>query len=298
MNNSYLKNCICCPRECGADRINSHGFCGANDKIRVARAALHFGEEPCVSGKSGSGTVFFSGCSLKCVFCQNFDISSGNFGRDISRKRLKEIFFELKEKGAHNINLVNPTHYIYQIVDVLSGIKPKLGIPVVYNTSGYEKVESLKLLENLVDVYLPDFKYMSGDLSKKYSDADNYSAFAKKAIKEMRRQTGKIRIDEKGIIQKGTIVRHMVLPGCRKDSAEIIHWLGNNFSQSEILVSVMSQYTPCFKSENFKEINRKITTFEYNFVINEVNKAGFNGFMQEKQSATLKYTPKFDLTGV
>lgn len=286
--------CNLCPRMCGIDRSKSTGFCGQGEKIKIARAALHFGEEPVISGKEGSGTVFFSGCSLKCCFCQNYPISSEGFGKEISAERLSEIFIELQGRGANNINLVSPTHFVPQIISALD--KVSLNIPVVYNTSGYERVETLRMLEGYVDVYLTDFKYKGGEIAEKYSKAPDYYEYAMTALREMYRQTGKYIIKD-GKMEKGIIIRHLVLPGCRKDSMEIFRDISERIPPEDVLISLMSQYTPCYKAINYPEINRRITTFEYKKVVEEAEKLGFDGFMQERTSATLDMTPDFDLTG-
>ena len=223
--------CNLCPRECNADRgLGKMGFCKVPNQIKVARAALHFWEEPCISGEEGSGTVFFSGCNLRCVYCQNKKIAEGVYGREITVDRLAAIFMELQDKGANNINLVTPSHYVPQIIEALSRAKDRgLKLPIVYNSSAYEKVEILRLLEGYVDVYLPDFKYMNKELSKKYSAAENYSELAKQTINEMVRQVGTPKFDERGILQKGVVVRHLVLPGCEWDSKQIIQYLHSTY---------------------------------------------------------------------
>lgn len=295
-----LKSCTLCPRECRVNRYENQGYCLANDKIRVARADLHFWEEPPISGDKGSGTVFFSGCNLRCVFCQNYDISRENFGKEISARRLAEIFIELQEKGANNINLVTPTHFINGIVKALN-LSHEMGLklPVVYNTSSYEKVESLKKLNGLVDIYLPDFKYMSSELSKKYSNAENYSEIAKKAIDEMVRQTKEPAFDETtGLMTKGVIVRHLVLPGCTEDSKKIIKYLYDTYGDN-IFISIMRQYTPFGELEKYPEINRKITDKEYDEVVDYAVDLGVeNGFIQEEEAASESFIPKFNLKGV
>ncbi|MGN0597585.1 MAG: radical SAM protein [Ruminiclostridium sp.] len=293
-----IKNCTVCPRECHADRTKTAGFCGGGDKPKLAKAMLHFGEEPCISGERGSGAVFFSGCSLKCCFCQNYPISNEGFGREITIDRLSEIFLELQQQGANNINLVNPTHQLMFIIPALERVKDKLKIPVVFNSGGYEKAETLKKLDGLIDIYLPDFKYMSSELSLKYSAAKNYSDCAKGAITEMYRQTGKALLDEKGIMQRGLIIRHLILPKCYRDSIEIMEWIAANLPVDDIFVSVMRQYTPCYGAVKFPEINRRLTTFEYEKVIDECVELGIRGFSQEKTSSTLEMTPDFDLSGV
>lgn len=284
--------CEICPRMCGVDRRVQKGFCRQSERIKIARADLHFWEEPPISGTKGSGTVFFTGCSLGCCFCQNYEISALNKGQEISEKRLGEIFLSLRDKGAHNINLVNPTHFAPQIAKVLDKVKDRLGIPVVYNSGGYERAETLRLLDGYIDVYLPDIKFFSPKLSKKYCHAENYFEFAFAAVKEMFRQTGKP-VFEDGLIKKGTVVRHLVMPSCRRDSFEIIDRLGSEFSKDDILLSLMSQYVPEYKAESFPEINRRLTTFEYNSVLKYAEKYGFDGFSQEKSSAAEDFIPEF-----
>lgn len=288
--------CNLCPRKCNIDRSLSRGFCSESDTLKIARAALHFGEEPVISGSGGSGTVFFSGCSLRCCFCQNHPISSGNFGKEITTDRLADIFMELQEQGAHNINLVSPTHFVPHIRRALDAVRHKLQIPVVYNTGGYETAETLQTLAGYVDVYLTDVKYKSSALSKKYSGAEDYYTFALPALLEMYRQTGSYVLKD-GLLQKGIILRHLILPGGRHDSMDIFRDLSQKIPARDVLVSLMSQYTPCHKAARFPELNRRITSFEYNTVLNTVIDLGFEGFMQERTSATLEQTPDFDLTG-
>jgi len=289
-----MKYCSICPRECNADRENGRlGFCLCDDKIRVAKVMLHHWEEPVISGKNGSGAIFFSGCPLKCVFCQNQGISQRTKGKSVSENELSDIMLDLQEKGAHNINLVTPTHFVPQIIKSLDIAKPKLKIPVVYNTSGYEKVETLRMLDGYVDIYLPDFKYYSSELSSKYSKAPDYFEVASKALLEMHRQVGKVVLDENGIMQKGMIVRHLVLPSCRKDSIKVLEELAKLLPVTDIKLSLMSQYTPEFAPIEYPELSRRITTFEYNSVLDKALELGFDGFFQEKTSATKKYTPEF-----
>ncbi|MCI5579003.1 MAG: radical SAM protein [Oscillospiraceae bacterium] len=293
--------CELCPRMCGVDRAQKRGFCGMGDKITAAKAMLHFWEEPCVSGERGSGAVFFSGCVMKCVFCQNYDISSENVGREISEERLAEIFLELQDKGAQNINLVNPTHFVPQIINSIEIAKKQgLRLPIVYNSGGYERVETLRMLDGIVSVYLPDVKYYSEELSKTLSAAPNYFDTAMNSVAEMVRQTGKPSFDENGAIKSGVIVRHLVLPNHYKDSVEIIKKLGERFG-GEILFSLMSQYTPFGKVKTdprFAKMNRRLTTFEYQKALDAVYEAALEGFMQEKSSANEEYTPKFDFEGL
>lgn len=291
-------SCTLCPRQCGADRYSGTGFCGEKAVIRVAKAYLHMWEEPCISGTCGSGTVFFSGCCLKCRFCQNYKISCDGYGKEITLTRLSEIFLELQEKGAHNINLVSPTQFVPQIVEALELCGKKLNIPIVYNTGGYECIETLRMLEGYVDIYLPDFKYYDNELAKRYSSAENYFETVTEALKEMHRQVGKYRLDKSGIMQKGMIIRHLVLPTHRHDSVKVLEWIAENLPKDEILISLMSQYTPFYKSNEFKELSRKISTFEYNYVLDKADELGFCGFMQEKSSAKEEYTPDFDFEGI
>lgn len=295
----WMNRCTLCPRRCGADRTVSVGRCGVGEQVRLARAALHFWEEPCVSGEEGSGTVFFSGCSLGCVFCQNYQISAGHFGRDIPVERLAEIFLELQEQKANNINLVTGGHYIPQIVRALDLVRGKLHIPVVYNSSGYETVEALRMLKGYVDVYLPDLKYRSPERGARYSHAPDYFAVASKAILEMFDQVGPVRFDGRGMIQRGLIVRHMVMPNGVEDSMDILTWIAGNLPLDDILVSVMSQYTPFYRSGEYPEINRRLTAQEYDRVLDWLDCMGIeNGFVQELSSAKEEYTPDFSLQGV
>lgn len=286
--------CNTCPRKCNIDREKALGFCKSPSAFRVARAALHYWEEPCISGKNGSGTVFFSGCNLKCVFCQNKEISHMNKGVEISDEKLVSIFENLIDQGANNINLVNPTHYAERLADVLS--KWKSPVPIVYNSSGYESVEALKKLDGLIDIYLPDFKYSRSDKALKYSKAEDYSEVAKLALAEMKKQCPSYEF-ENGIMKKGIIIRHLILPSNTNSSIEIIDYLSENYKNSYI--SLMAQYTPCGKLEEYKEINRKITQREYDKVVDYALDLGFkNIFIQELSSATEDFIPPFDFTGV
>lgn len=289
-------NCNICPRKCGADRSKGVGICGVGEAFKVARAGIHLWEEPPISGTKGSGTVFFSGCNLKCVYCQNYEISHNAYGKEITDERLMEIFDELIEKGAHNINLVNPAHYAVRLADVLE--KYKSPVPVVYNSSGYESVEALKRLEGLVDVYLPDFKYIDSERSRKYSKASDYPEVVIKAIREMKRQQGEDIFDEKGIMQKGVIIRHLVLPKNTNQSLKIISEIKESFTEDTFL-SLMAQYTPCGKVGDFPELQRKITKREYEKVVFFAEEQGFkNLFLQELTSSDKDFIPPFDLTGV
>lgn len=287
--------CNQCPRKCNIDRDSKTGICGVNSEYKIARAALHYWEEPCISGEKGSGTVFFSGCSLKCVFCQNSVISDGCFGKEISEERLIEIFKELEDSGADNINLVSPTQYALQLADTLSKYKP--GIPVVYNTGGYDCVESLKALDGLIDIYLTDMKYVSPSVSKKYSRAENYFEVCSKAVLEMRRQQPED-IFENGLMKKGMIIRHLVLPGNISQGMKMLDWVDENLS-NQTIISLMGQYMPCAKAADYPTINRKISKREYDTVILHAEKLGFeNVYIQELDSSSQEYIPDFDLTGV
>ena len=264
-------HCTLCPRQCGADRTQDQGFCGGGPKAKIARAALHFWEEPCISGEEGSGTVFFSGCPLQCCFCQNHKISNGNFGREVSTARLGEIFLELQAQGANNINLVTAGHYAPQVIEALGLVKGRLHIPVVYNSSGYEEMSTLRLLEGYVDIYLPDLKYMDNQRAQRYSGAANYVEKATAAILEMYRQAGPAVFDEAGHMKKGMIVRHMVLPGGIKDACAVLEWLKENLPLDNVWVSVMSQYTPFYKSGEYPEIHRRLNQKEYNAVLDALD---------------------------
>ena len=260
---------------------------------------LHHWEEPPISGTKGSGTVFFSGCPLRCVFCQNSVLSRENFGSEVSPERLAEILFELKDKGVHNINLVTPTHYSAALIPILRRVKTALGLPIVYNCGGYESVNTLRALEGLVDIYLPDFKYASPSLAEKYSSAPDYPAVARAALAEMHRQCGEAVFDEDGLMKRGIIVRHLVLPGCYRDSLEVLRMIANTVPISDIKISLMRQFTPDFVDKSaHPELCRRLTTFEYQKVIDEAARLGFDGYIQDADSASAKYTPDFDLTGV
>ncbi|MGN0524425.1 radical SAM protein [Eubacterium sp.] len=287
--------CNQCPRRCNVDRENALGYCRAPNAYKLARASLHFWEEPCISGKSGSGAVFFSGCNLGCVFCQNYDISHKCKGVEVSEERLIRIFERLVDEGANNINLVNPTHYAVQLAHTLKKYKPP--VPVVYNTSGYDSVDTLKLLDGLVDIYLPDFKYMRNDKALRYSRAEDYPQFAMPALTEMKRQVGNDVFDENGIMKRGMIIRHLVLPGNTNSAIQALDYLAENFADTYI--SVMAQYVPCTDLSEYKEINRKITKREYDKVVNHILELGLEKvFLQKLESATEDYIPDFDLSGV
>lgn len=286
--------CSSCPRKCNVDRDIALGFCKSPGAFRVARAALHFWEEPCISGKGGSGTVFFSGCNLKCVYCQNYEISRDNKGFEISDGKLLDIFDNLISQGAENINLVNPTHYAERLAALLKAHKPP--VPIVYNTSGYESAQTLKKLEGLVDIYLTDFKYSRPEKAARYSAAEDYPEVVKAALSEMNRQ---IPTDEfeNGIMKKGIIIRHLVLPANTNSSLEILDYLKENYKNRYI--SLMAQYTPCGELEKYSEINRKITAREYEKVCSYAEKLGFeNVFLQKLSSADKNFIPPFDFSGI
>ena len=289
------RSCTECPRLCGADRAaGGRGVCGMPSELTVSRIALHPWEEPPISGTRGSGTVFFAGCNLRCVFCQNRTISREGVGSVISEDDLITRMLTLQEEGAHNINLVTPTHYTTALVRLLTKIKPRLHIPVVWNSGGYESVESLRMLEGLVDVYLPDFKYMSPDLAAAYSAAPDYPAVATEAVKEMYRQTGSITFDGDGIASKGVIIRHLVLPGCRADSMAVLRHLADILPVEDIRVSVMRQYTPDFAMDcPHKNLHRRLTAFEYDSVLAVADELGIVGYSQGKDAADKAFTPEF-----
>lgn len=297
-----MRDCTLCPRECHADRTaGQSGFCGQSDQIMAARAALHFWEEPCLSGTNGSGTVFFSGCNLRCIYCQNHAIAQGQTGKQISIERLSEIFLELQDKKAHNINLVTPTHFVPQIIKALQNAKDNgLTIPVVYNTSGYEKVDTLKRLEGLIDIYLPDLKYHDTAFSTRYSKAPDYFAKAAAAIDEMLRQTGlPVFTDgEDSLMLKGVIVRHLLLPGCESDSRYLLRFLHQTY-KNDIYVSIMNQYTPMPQATSVPALNRRISSEEYERIVDYAIRIGIeNGFIQEGDTASESFIPAFDCEGI
>ena len=300
---SIPSSCTLCPRRCGADRAAGRtGFCGAGSTLKAARAALHYWEEPCISGTRGSGTVFFSGCTLKCCFCQNYPISAEGLGKEISVEHLAEIFLNLQEQGANNINLVTPDHYIPQIISAIDMARSRnFKLPFVYNCSGYETAEMIQLLDGYIDVYLPDFKFMSPDLSAKYSNAPDYPEHAKASISEMVRQCGgdQTCFDDDGIMQRGVIVRHLQLPDHLDDSKSIITYLYNTYKDS-IYISIMNQYTPMPGIENrFPELGRTITPSEYDELVDYAIDIGVeNGFIQEGETAKESFIPAFDNEGV
>jgi putative pyruvate formate lyase activating enzyme len=289
-----------CPRSCGVNRnIGEKGYCGETDKIRIARAALHFWEEPCISGDTGSGTVFFTGCNLGCVYCQNYDIAHEGRGKEVTIERLSEIYLELEDKGAANINLVTPTHFSPQIRQAIILSKSKgLNIPIVYNTSSYETVESLRDLAGVVDIYLSDFKYFDGLLAKKYSNAPDYPEIASKAFDEMISQQPELVFDDNGILLSGVIARHLVLPGQQEDSKKILEYLYLRYGDS-ILISIMNQFTPSAPLISWPEINRVLDDEEYQQVIDYALELGIsNGYIQEGETAKDSFIPPFDNEGV
>ena len=290
-----LKNCKLCPRNCGVNRTENFGFCGATEKVRVALVSLHKWEEPCLIGKNGAGTIFFSHCNLKCVYCQNFKISSENFGKEISIERLTNIFLEQQTRGANNIELVTPTHYIPQIYVALDAAKScNLKIPVVYNTNAYEKISTLELLKNRVDIFLPDLKYFDDDAAKTFSNAPNYFEVATAAIQKMFELVGECKFDAAGNLTRGVIVRHLILPNYRRDSMKILDWLYKTFGD-KIFISLMNQYTPLFHAADFKKINRRLTTFEYDSVVNYAADIGIkNCYIQIGKTADEKFVPNFN----
>lgn len=299
-NMNKYENCLLCPRKCGINRSTRQtGVCGVSSEIKVARAALHYWEEPCISGKKGSGAVFFSGCSLHCVFCQNREISDGKAGKVISKERLSDIFMELADKGANNINLVTPGQYIPDIVWAVNDAKSRgMKLPIIYNTSGYENVTDLKLLEGIVDVYLPDFKYMDSTLSARYSRAKDYPSVAKKALSEMVRQQPDVVIDDAtGLIQKGVIVRQLLLPGHVNDAKAVLKYLYDTY-HDHVYISMMSQFTP-IALKDYPEINRTVTRREYERLVDYALEIGItNAFIQEGDVAKDSFIPAFDCEGV
>ena len=297
---SFMKECRVCPRNCSADRLSDQkGFCRAGAEIILARAALHMWEEPCISGKEGSGAVFFSGCSLGCKFCQNGQISRGQTGKKVTADRLADIFLELQQQKANNINLVTAGHFLPQVAEAIEKSRNRgLQIPVVYNSSGYEKSEMLKLLEGLVDIYLPDFKYMDPELAEKYSYARDYPEVAREALKEMVRQTGTPEFDRRGIMKKGVIVRHLLLPGHVKDSRRVLEYLLSTYGKG-IYISLMNQYTPMPAMKDDPRLSRKVTDREYQRLIDYGIQLGLeNGFIQEGETAKESFIPEFNGEGI
>lgn len=287
------KYCTLCPRKCNIDRKTARGVCGAPDEIIISKVMLHKWEEPCISGKNGSGAIFFSGCPLKCVYCQNKKISHSCVGNSISTEELAGIMLDLQSKGAHNINLVTPTHYVDKIADALCSIKSELKIPVVYNTSGYESTDSLSKIADHVSVFLTDIKYFSSESSQKYSRASDYYQVAKEAFGAMLKIAGAPIYNADGMMTRGVILRHLVLPSLRRDSIAIFEDIAKDFDTSSFVLSLMSQYTHDFCDDSFPELKRRLTTFEYNSVLSRVCELGYSGYMQDFSSSTASYTPDF-----
>ena len=292
------KTCNICPRRCSVDRsLGEIGYCGCPSDAVVSHVSRHFYEEPPISGVRGSGTVFFGGCNLKCVFCQNRDISRSVEGKHFCADSLSELFLRIEDSGVHNINLVTPTPYVHIIAKALERVKHRLSIPIVYNTSSYESVESVDMLSALVDIYLPDVKYFSDELSVRYSKAPNYSAVAFAALERMLTQQPEFVLDGEGILKNGVIVRHLCLPSASRDSVDLLNELSGYLDKYDFRLSLMSQYTPdflCELSESYKEINRRVTSLEYNRVLNAAKSLGFDGYFQGREAASTKYTPEFD----
>lgn len=292
-----LKKCEICPHKCKIDRTkNQVGRCKSKDTVKVALFSIHKFEEPCISGKNGSGTVFFSNCNLSCDFCQNYEISQQGNGKEISIERLSEIFIEQQEKGANNINLVSPTSYAVQIIEAIKIAKSKgLKIPIIYNTNGYENIETIKMLNGYIDIYLPDLKYAENELAKKYSKIENYFEIATEAIKEMNKQVGRNEYDENGIIKKGIIIRHLILPNHTENTKKVLKWVSENMPR-DITISIMAQYFSTYKAKNIKDINRKITKYEYKKIENYLYSLDLqNGYIQEIGKNEEEYVPKWEI---
>lgn len=290
-----MRKCNLCPRHCNIDRENSKGFCGLNNYVKVALVRPHFDEEPIISGEKGSGTIFFSGCNLKCVYCQNYDISHNNFGKEVSDARLAEIFKELEQSGVHNINLVSPTPYVDNIINALKIYTPK--IPIVYNTHGYDDVETIEKLKPYIDIYLTDFKYGEDELGQKYSKVNDYLEKTLLAIKKMK-SNQPFDVIENGLMKKGVIIRHLVLPNHTDNSIKVLDLIKQNFGQ-DVILSIMAQYTPCGEAKNIDKLNRIITKLEYKRVVSYLHANGFeNGYVQELDSSGSDKIPHFNLQGV
>lgn len=295
MKLELLEKCTICPHNCGINRTNNQiGRCKSKDTVKIALYSIHNFEEPCISGKKGSGTVFFSNCNMNCVFCQNYEISQQGKGKEITIEELAEIFIKQQEKDVENINLVTPTSYVPQIIESIKIARNKgLKLPIVYNTNGYEKVETLKMLEGYVDIYLPDFKYSDNELAKRLSKVDNYFEIATQALTEMYKQTGKAVFDDRGIMQKGMIIRHLVLPNHILNSRRVLKWINENMH--DVYVSVMAQYFPTYKAKNIEDINRKLTKEEYEQIENYLYRLDLeNGYIQELGEHEEEYVPKWD----
>lgn len=290
-----VKSCENCPRKCGRLRSSGDGYCKVGKEIVVALASVHHGEEPIISGTRGSGTIFFSGCNMRCVFCQNYAISHHNWGKHINSKRLSEIFRELEDKGVHNINLVSPSIYVDQIIEALNLYRPH--VPIVYNTNGYDSVESIKKLKDYVDIFLTDMKYFDDNLAREYSDTDDYFEVCSKAILQMRNNIQNDIIED-GVMKKGVIVRHLVLPNHTDDSIKVLDWIKTNLGTNTI-VSIMGQYTPLFDAKKYEKLNRKLKPIEYKRVLTHFVSLGFcDGFMQSLDSSGTENIPHFDGSGV
>lgn len=292
-------HCTLCPRGCGADRTQTAGLCGGGAQVRVARAAPHAWEEPCLSGTRGSGTVFFSGCPLQCCYCQNYTVSAQGEGKPLTTRALADVFLRLQAQGVHNINLVTAGHWLPWVLEALELARPSLFVPIVYNTGGYETQAALAQLNGIVDVYLTDLKYVSSALAAEYSGAPDYFPVAFAAANTMIAQVGKPQFDADGLLQRGVIVRHLALPGALQDSLAVLERMAHGLPQGAFLTSLMSQYTPCYKAKQHKTLGRRISSYEYRKVVNAAVDFGLTaGYMQEKSSAKEEYTPPFDFTGV
>lgn len=296
MKLELLEKCTICPHNCGINRLNNQiGRCKSKDTVKIALYSTHNFEEPCISGKKGSGTVFFSNCNMNCVFCQNYEISQQGKGKEISVEELAEIFIKQQEKDVENINLVTPTSYVPQIIEAIKiARKQGLKLPIVYNTNGYEKVETLKMLEGYIDIYLPDFKYSDDLLAKRLSKVDNYFEIVTEALKEMRRQTGNAIFNDEGIMQKGMIIRHLVLPNHILNSRRVLKWINENMH--DVYVSVMAQYFPTYKAKEIEDINKKLTKEEYEQIENYLYRLDLeNGYIQELGEHEEEYVPKWEI---
>lgn len=292
--------CTLCPRRCGVNRETETGFCGARSVLKVARAAPHFWEEPCISGARGSGTVFFAGCNLRCSICQNFEISFGDVGKTLQAGEVADVFLRLAAEGVHNINLVTPTPWRVQIQQALRTAKQKgLALPIVWNTSGYETAEAVRSLQNDVDIWLTDLKFFAPSLSLMVANAPDYFEEASAAVIEMINQSGPPAFDAEGILRRGTVIRILVLPGYREDAKNILRWMAGHLHHGEYLVSIMSQYTPAYRAREHAALSRRLTTFEYQDVMRTAAVLGItNGYTQNRGSASNAFTPPFDLTGL
>ncbi len=295
-----LEKCNVCPRNCKVNRLKGEiGFCKCDDKIKLALVSIHKFEEPCISGKNGSGTIFFSNCNLRCIYCQNYEISQEGVGKEVSIQRLAEIFIEQQNRNVNNINLVTPTMYIYQIIEAIKIAKENgLKIPIIYNSNGYENIETIKALDGYIDVYLPDLKYFYDEIAIKYSSAPNYFDIATKAIQEMYRQVGKVELDQNGIIKKGVIIRHLILPNHIQNSKNILKWIKDDMPNG-VFVSIMAQYFPTYKAKEDNFLNRKVSRKEYNEIQNYIYKIGLeNGYIQDLEDCEEGYVPNFNLENV